>query len=80
MGEFLFDDEDEMAAENDPAIEAIQIQQVFGSKKRTVVCKHWLRGLCKKGEMCDYLHEFDPDKMPICQFFFSEQGEVRQAA
>jgi hypothetical protein len=32
MGEFLFDVEDEMAAENDPAIETIQIQQVFVSK------------------------------------------------
>lgn len=22
--------------------------------------------------MCDYLHEFDKDKMPPCQFFFGE--------
>ncbi|VDK76150.1 unnamed protein product [Onchocerca ochengi] len=24
-----------------------------------VVCKHWLRGLCKKGDQCEFLHEYD---------------------
>ncbi|EPQ27006.1 uncharacterized protein PFL1_05290 [Pseudozyma flocculosa PF-1] len=36
--------------------------------KRTV-CKHWLRGLCKKGEQCDYLHEYDLRRIPECRFF-----------
>lgn len=36
--------------------------------KRTV-CKHWLRGLCKKGDSCDYLHEYDLRRMPECRFF-----------
>ncbi|PWN50828.1 hypothetical protein IE53DRAFT_329561 [Violaceomyces palustris] len=36
--------------------------------KRTV-CKHWLRGLCKKGDQCDYLHEYDLRRMPECRFF-----------
>lgn len=36
--------------------------------KRTV-CKHWLRGLCKKGDNCDYLHEYDLRRMPECRFF-----------
>ncbi|CEH12541.1 related to cleavage and polyadenylation specificity factor [Ceraceosorus bombacis] len=36
--------------------------------KRTV-CKHWLRGLCKKGDQCDYLHEYDMRRMPECRFF-----------
>ena len=31
---------------------------------RTVVCKHWLRGLCKKGDDCEFLHEYDMSKMP----------------
>lgn len=22
---------------------------------KSVVCKHWLRGLCKKGEQCEFL-------------------------
>lgn len=36
--------------------------------KRTI-CKHWLRGLCKKGDSCDYLHEYDMRRMPECRFF-----------
>lgn len=38
-----------------------------------VVCKHWLRGLCKKNERCDFLHEFNLRKMPEC-FFFNVYG------
>ncbi|KAL6121326.1 hypothetical protein NUSPORA_01769 [Nucleospora cyclopteri] len=38
-----------------------------------VVCKHWLRGLCKKNEKCDYLHEYNLKKMPEC-FFFNVYG------
>ena len=37
----------------------------FGS----LVCKHWLRGLCKKGEGCEFLHEYNLRKMPECNFF-----------
>lgn len=36
---------------------------------RTVVCKHWLRGLCKKGDQCEFLHEYDMSKMPECYFY-----------
>lgn len=38
-----------------------------------VVCKHWLRGLCKRNERCDYLHEYILRKMPEC-FFFNVYG------
>lgn len=41
------------------------------SKKHTVVCTHWMRGLCKKGEHCEFLHSFDPSKMPICKYYQS---------
>lgn len=37
--------------------------------EKSVVCKHWLRGLCKKDDLCDYLHEYDLSKMPPCHFF-----------
>ncbi|KAM6240399.1 LOW QUALITY PROTEIN: putative cleavage and polyadenylation specificity factor subunit 4-like protein [Spheniscus humboldti] len=47
-------------------------QHVSGEK--TVVCKHWLRGLCKKGDGCDFLHEYDVTKMPEC-YFYSKFGE-----
>lgn len=39
------------------------------SKKHTIVCTHWLRGLCKKGENCEFLHSYDPNKMPICKYY-----------
>ncbi|GAM18774.1 hypothetical protein SAMD00019534_019490 [Acytostelium subglobosum LB1] len=42
--------------------------------EHAVVCKHWLRGLCKKGELCEFLHEYDLAKMPEC-YFFSKFGE-----
>lgn len=38
------------------------------------VCKHWVRGLCKKGDDCEYLHQYDMAKMPLCQFY-SKTGE-----
>lgn len=38
---------------------------------QTVVCKHWLRGLCKKGDSCEFLHQYDMSKMPEC-FFYSK--------
>eukprot|EP00126_Sphaerothecum_destruens_P013364 Sdes_comp22876_c0_seq1m21247 len=44
-------------------------------KKRPVLCTHWLRGLCKKGdEWCDFLHIYDISKMPECRFY-TEYGE-----
>jgi cleavage and polyadenylation specificity factor subunit 4 len=33
------------------------------------VCKHWLKALCKKGDACDYLHEYNLRKMSECQFY-----------
>ncbi|XP_018424452.1 PREDICTED: cleavage and polyadenylation specificity factor subunit 4-like, partial [Nanorana parkeri] len=42
--------------------------------EKTVVCKHWLRGLCKKGDQCEFLHEYDMERMPEC-YFYSKFGE-----
>lgn len=36
---------------------------------KAVICKHWLRGLCKKGDDCEFLHEYDMSKMPECYFY-----------
>ncbi|KTF89057.1 hypothetical protein cypCar_00012714 [Cyprinus carpio] len=44
------------------------------SGEKSVVCKHWLRGLCKKGDQCEFLHEYDMTKMPEC-YFYSKFGE-----
>lgn len=43
-------------------------------REKAVVCKHWLRGLCKKGDQCEFLHEFNMRKMPEC-WFYSRYGE-----
>lgn len=35
----------------------------------TLVCKHFLKGLCKKGIKCEYLHEYNLRALPECQMF-----------
>ncbi|KAJ9080764.1 Cleavage and polyadenylation specificity factor subunit 4 [Entomophthora muscae] len=42
--------------------------------EKSVVCKHWLRGLCKKEDQCEFLHEYNLKKMPEC-WFYSRYGE-----
>ena len=44
----------------------LRLQEVEKTKKmeNAIVCKHWLRGLCKKGEDCEFLHVYALDKMP----------------
>ncbi|CAG98156.1 cleavage polyadenylation factor RNA-binding subunit YTH1 [Kluyveromyces lactis] len=43
-----------------------------------IVCKHWLRGLCKKNDQCEYLHEYNLRKMPEC-VFFTKNGYCTQS-
>ncbi|KAL1977118.1 hypothetical protein VTN31DRAFT_3400 [Thermomyces dupontii] len=35
----------------------------------SLVCKHFLKGLCKKGFKCEYLHEYNLRRMPDCQSY-----------
>jgi cleavage and polyadenylation specificity factor subunit 4 len=46
-------------------------QQLTSAKNdprlRTVVCRHWLRDLCMKGSSCEFLHQYDLSKMPLCR-------------
>jgi len=44
------------------------------SGDRMIVCKHWLRGLCKKGDDCEFLHQYDMEKMPEC-YFYNKYGQ-----
>ncbi|MCO5594507.1 hypothetical protein L7F22_048539 [Adiantum nelumboides] len=44
---------------------------------RQTVCRHWLRGLCMKGDVCPYLHQLDHARMPICRFY-ARYGECRE--
>ena len=34
-----------------------------------LVCAHWLKGLCKKNDQCEYLHEFNLKRMPECAHY-----------
>jgi cleavage and polyadenylation specificity factor subunit 4 len=38
-------------------------------ERLATVCKHWLRGLCKKGDACEFLHEYNLRRMPECWWF-----------
>jgi hypothetical protein len=35
---------------------------------RNIVCTHYLEGMCALGDACEYLHQFDVDKMPPCPY------------
>ncbi|KAG2290993.1 hypothetical protein Bca52824_037662 [Brassica carinata] len=48
-----------------------------GRSFRQTVCRHWLRGLCMKGDACGFLHQYDKARMPICRFF-RVHGECRE--
>jgi cleavage and polyadenylation specificity factor subunit 4 len=37
-----------------------------GHHFKDLVCKHWLRGLCKRGDQCEFLHEYNLRRMPEC--------------
>jgi len=37
--------------------------------RHSMVCKHWMKNLCMKGDKCDFLHQFDPDRMPECMLW-----------
>ena len=39
----------------------------YDPRLRTVVCRHWLRDLCMKGTACEFLHQYDLIKMPLCR-------------
>ncbi|KAG6875152.1 hypothetical protein C0992_004963, partial [Termitomyces sp. T32_za158] len=38
-------------------------------ERLSTVCKHWLRGLCKKGDACEFLHEYNLRRMPECWWY-----------
>jgi cleavage and polyadenylation specificity factor subunit 4 len=49
------------------------------ARQGSIVCKHWLKGLsssrltsglCKKGDVCEFLHEYNIRKMPECTYPF----------
>lgn len=53
-------------------------KHVLPNFKNKIVCKHWLRGLCKKGDQCEYLHEYNLRKMPEC-VYYAKNGYCTQS-
>ncbi|CAI4857356.1 ASN_HP2_G0053880.mRNA.1.CDS.1 [Saccharomyces cerevisiae] len=53
-------------------------KHVLPKFQNKIVCRHWLRGLCKKNDQCEYLHEYNLRKMPEC-VFFSKNGYCTQS-
>ncbi|NWU67561.1 CPSF4 factor, partial [Pterocles burchelli] len=51
-------------------------QRVGG--ERTAVCRRWLRGLCKKGDGCEFLHGTKAARMPQCCFYSQFGGCSRE--
>lgn len=41
-------------------------QHIVPSYSHKIVCRHWLRGLCKLGDHCEYLHELDMSRVVEC--------------
>mgnify|MGYP003365302641 FL=1 len=56
---------------------ACPYKHILQNFRNKIVCKHWLRGLCKKNDQCEYLHEYNLRKMPEC-VFYSKNGYCTQ--
>ncbi|KAM0837474.1 hypothetical protein ACQ4PT_061631 [Festuca glaucescens] len=55
-----------------PAAVGHRHDQGLGSRSsRQTVCPFWLQALCMKGDSCEFLHQYDLDRMPVCHFFHS---------
>ena len=44
------------------------------NSSNNLVCKHWLKGLCKKGDACDFLHEWNLRGRSECRQWASTGG------
>ncbi len=40
------------------------------------VCKFWIQNMCKKGDLCDFLHEDDKSKYPECSTYEKEGSMI----
>ena len=47
--------------------EKIEPKRAFKKIHKRVVCRYWLNNACTKGDACEFLHQFDVDKMPECR-------------
>lgn len=38
------------------------------SKRKQLVCIHWIKNRCTRGDDCDYLHVYIEEKVPVCRY------------
>tara|TARA_B100000795_G_scaffold231114_1_gene188815 strand:+ start:90 stop:2246 length:2157 start_codon:yes stop_codon:yes gene_type:complete len=68
----MFNFEDELAqqdAEETSRHEQFRdetVARIGAWRFQTIVCRHWLNNLCMNGDRCEYLHQYDADRMPEC--------------
>ena len=60
------DNNDEMIFDFEEYLDDIEIP--VSDKRGRIMCRYWLEGRCARDDECSYLHEYDPDKFPMCQF------------
>lgn len=63
------DDDRRRLLESQGLLRDTQGGSVIVGRGCSVVCRHWLRGMCWKGEFCEFLHQYDTGRMPICRQF-----------
>jgi hypothetical protein len=76
----VHDDDDEWRFDFEPYVEAHD--EVYAEKlnnlytempqlrrKLQSMCTHWLRGICIKGVLCEYMHVYSMEGIPICKFY-----------
>ena len=56
-----------------------RVQELMKKDRRfkTVVCRHWVKGLCMKLDKCEFLHELNTERMPECRWGEKCQGKCR---
>jgi hypothetical protein len=40
-----------------------------GNPKHNMVCMYWLKGRCRAGDLCRFLHVMNHSKLRLCQYF-----------
>lgn len=53
---------------------AAEVRKAMGIKTQQVVCMYWMKGRCTAEAQCRFLHENDPDKVKLCEFWDGKDG------
>ena len=75
LGEMVQVSEIVLDFEEDPLFiqQRLQEERLGDAKKKdrrfkTVVCRHWVKGLCMKLDNCEFLHELNSERIRECRW------------